>query len=785
MASQTLQYIKLDYQSQKDALLQRIRNRWPSRWNDFLANSIGIVLVDIVAWALATLAFLVNRVAGENYIPTMTLRESAIRIGGLTGYQLRGPVPATVLVEATLTTPQSADTLIAQGTLVRTSDSSAIAFQVSENYTIAAGNLTPQQLVATFSPIISGTNVINTFLQVTNGSSLVTAVNTTIDLSQFVQAGQTFIAIGDDVSYTITGLSTSPGSSSSNDQLVLDSPWSESTGTVQAQVFEQRIALIQGQSVTDSFIAPDATAGYTASLSQTPVIQGSVTVMVNGVPWTQTSTVGIQSQFATVFQVTTYVSGVTAVVFGDGVFGALLPSDAAISVSYMVGGGSAGNIALNTINTSITGLVSTLSNPVSITITNQTATGSGGQDAETLDQARVNIPYYTRTNGRAVTLSDYSTMAAQFTSPQYGSVAYANAVVRTENSLLEGNVVSIYAWTTGPGGGLVPLPSTLSSALADYLQTVAIGTDFVQILNGTSTPVPISLLFSVLSGFSIVETESLVLAEISSIITPLLPGQPVIFSDLVVALAAVTGVDNLVLATPTTDLYTSNNEQLFTVPNDSFVYTLTTISVGQPFVDVNGSTVDTYTVQLPVFPLQAWSFTMTLGVNNLSVVPYLSQQASGLVQVQQCLLLGPNLSLDPAFPSTFNLLTGQGTIYVIGAPGNLNFQLITAIGYSSIRTVDLYIGYQGNVSQNTRQQIRSALQAWGQGFGVGSTIYANAINGVSASVASVTAMLLSLPGVTSVNRVALDTPANTQQSVTAADYELLQVGDIILNNQID
>ena len=94
MANETLRYIKYDYQSQKDALLQRVRDRWPGRWNDFLSNSLGIVFIDIVAWGLATLAFLVNRVAGEQYIPTMTLRESAVRIGGLTGYQLRSALPA-------------------------------------------------------------------------------------------------------------------------------------------------------------------------------------------------------------------------------------------------------------------------------------------------------------------------------------------------------------------------------------------------------------------------------------------------------------------------------------------------------------------------------------------------------------------------------------------------------------------------------------------------------------------------------------------------------------------
>ena len=173
MANETLRYIKYDYQSQKDALLQRIRDRWPGRWNDFLANSIGVVVVDIVAWGLATLAFLVNRVAGEQYIPTMTLRESAMRLGGLTGYVLSSPQPATVSCEVVLNTAQASAVTIAKGTQVRSSDSNGVSFEVSKEYVILAGNTTPVELVATFSPMLSGQNVINTFLQVTQGSSAV------------------------------------------------------------------------------------------------------------------------------------------------------------------------------------------------------------------------------------------------------------------------------------------------------------------------------------------------------------------------------------------------------------------------------------------------------------------------------------------------------------------------------------------------------------------------------------------------------------------------------------
>lgn len=785
MANETLRYIKYDYQSQKDALLQRIRDRWPGRWNDFLANSIGVVMVDIVAWGLATLAFLVNRVAGEQYIPTMTLRESAMRLGGLTGYVLGSPQPATVSCEVVLNTAQASAVTIAKGTQVRSSDSNGVSFEVSKEYVILAGNTTPVELVATFSPMLSGQNVINTFLQVTQGSSAVDEVDTTIDLSRYISAGQTLNQLGNAAIYTIDSLATAPGGVSANSRLILTSTWAGATGTIQAQIFERRIQLVQGQTITDRFVAPVQTSSYAVKLSQTPVISNSAEVMVNGEPWTQVSSVGVQSPLAQIYQLKTFVSGDTAVVFGDGVFGALVPSEAAIEINYRVGGGLAGNIALNSINSTITGLLQSLSNPVSIQITNQTSTGVGGREAETLEQARVGIPYYTRTNDRAVTLSDYQTIAQQYSDAQYGSVAYARSVVRTENALLEGNIISIYAWTTGPGGGLVSLTPQLKSALAQYIQTKAVGTDFVQILDGTSRPVPISFRFRVLKGFSINDTKSLMIGNINAYIIALRPGDPVVYSDLVARLDAVLGVDNFTMATPITDLYPKNSTELYTVPQDTFVYMLDKTSTGSPATDSSGTQASLYTVQLPIFPVQTWSITLSLGVNEISILPYVYQDINQRVAVQQARLMGENLSGDDRYVSTLNLLTGQLTLWIKGAPGDLTMRLVTAQGYSADRTVNLYIGYNGDTSQTKRREIRSALQAWGQGLFIGGSIFAQRVEGISASTVSVTDVVQAIPGVDGVNRVALDTPANSQDRVVASDFEILRLGAITLNNQVD
>lgn len=785
MANETLRYIKYDYQAQKDALLQRVRDRYPGRWNDFLSNSLGVVIVDAVVWGLATLAFLVNRVAGEQYIPTMTLRESAVRIGGLTGYQLRSPQPASVSCEATISTAQTSDVTIFKGTLIRTSDNNALSFEVAQDYIIESGALTPSRLIVTFSPSLSGQNIINTFLFVTNGSTAVDEVDTTIDLAQYIEIGQTLNQLGQATAYTIESLATAPGGVNLNSRIVLTGEWTGPTGYIEAQIYDQRIQLIQGQTLTDRFVSPLQTASYAARLSRTPVIDNTVEVTVNGEPWTQVSSVSIQSEFSTVFQVKTFVSGDTVVVFGDGVFGQQVPSEAAIVVNYRIGGGLAGNIELNTVNTTVTGLIQALSNPIAVQITNNTGTGIGGQDAETLDQARSNIPYYTRTNDRAVTLSDYQTIAQQYSSAMFGSVAYARSVVRTENALLEGNIVSIYAWTTGTNGGLVPLSSQLKTAVQTYMQTKAVGTDFVQILNGTSRPVAMSLRFKVLNGFSISDVKSLVISTITKYIVALRPGDPVIYSDMVSQLDDVLGMDNLIMATPITNLVTSNSTELFTVPDDTYIYSLSKIASGSPVVDSSGFTVSPYSVQLPVYPIQTWSFKLFSGATEISILPYVYTGSDNRVLVQQARLIGQSLSTDDSYASVVNLLTGQVSLWLKGAPGDLTMELVTAQGYSSERVVNIYIGYSGDTSQTKRREIRSAVKAWGQGLFIGGAVYANRAEGISASVVSVTDIVEAIPGVDAVNRVALDTPANSQNRITASDIELMVIGNVVINNSVD
>ena len=787
MASEsTLRYIKVDFQSHKDALLQRVRARWPRAWNDFLSNSFGIVLVDIVAYAMATMAFLINRIAGETFVGTMTLRESAVRIGQLVGYRLHNPIPAVVYCEATLPAALSSNVTIAKGTQIRSSDRSSLTFEVATDYLIEAGQLTPQIPVATFSPTASGQGVVNSFLAFTSGSTAVDVVDSTINLSEIIQAGQSLNKDGESTVYTVVSLESVPGAVSPFTRIVLDRSYEGTTENAVGVVVDRRIALIQGQSLTDRFVAPAdemRTPGYTVQLTRTPVIDDSITVTVNGEQWTEVDASVFRNPEDKVFTVQTFTSGRTAVTFGDGKFGALVPADASITVDYRVGGGVSGNVGLGAINTSLIGITEDTSSPVSIAVANTTSTGVGGQDSESLEEARVMIPYYSRTGDRCVTVADYQTLAQRFTSSTYGSVAYARATVRNENALLEGNLVIVYAWTTGTNGGLVALPAQLKLALKEYLQERAVGTDYVEIFDGTNRPVPISLRFRTFSGFSVTDTRNLVVDTINDYVTELRPGNPVVYSDLLRAIDEVYGVDSVNVATPNADLIPSNDTELFTVPDDSFVYEIEKTGIGTS----PDSTIGIYTAQLPVFPLAAWSIRLFLGTTELTILPY---YRTGYARI-----LGANLSTDestdddadglPDYHSTVNLLTGQVRLCITGAAGDFTMKLVSVQGYSSDRVVNAYIGYLGDNTLTKRREIRAILRAWSDQHGIGQAMYARRVAGITASNSSIEDVLASIEGVTTISRVALETPASTEDRVVALDYELIRLGNIVINNQAD
>jgi hypothetical protein len=187
------------------------------------------------------------------FVSTMTLRESAIRIGSLVGYNLASAKPATVLCEASIDSAIANNVTIPNGSLVRTITN--IPFEVVGDYTIEAGNTTPIQTVAIFSVTSTGNTVVPSQVVTQGGSYYIDLVDTTINLLEYVTVGQTVQLISDSAlvdttPHVIQQISSSEGAISNN-RMILATPLSGTfeLASFDAQAYESRIELVQGQTI--------------------------------------------------------------------------------------------------------------------------------------------------------------------------------------------------------------------------------------------------------------------------------------------------------------------------------------------------------------------------------------------------------------------------------------------------------------------------------------------------------------------------------------------------------
>ena len=188
------------------------------------------------------------------------------------------------------------------------------------------------------------------------------------------------------------------------------------------------------------------TKGQKYPLSYAPALvdenfQVHVTDTVSGLEtWNRVDTFAGSDLTSKVYVVEINDFNQTSILFGDDLFGAI-PKNAKITCSYYVGGGSVGNVGVNTINTMedlITNIAETY-NVEQVTY---------GYDPETVDEIRVNAPLSFRTRWGALTVKDFAGVTAQY----FPDVVCADARKAQEFSLkpqLDVDDIIIYILTQG------------------------------------------------------------------------------------------------------------------------------------------------------------------------------------------------------------------------------------------------------------------------------------------------------------------------------------------------
>lgn len=145
--------------------------------------------------------------------------------------------------------------------------------------------------------------------------------------------------------------------------------------------------------------------------------------------------------------------------FGNGTSGAL-PSGT-ITITYRTGGGLAGNVPADAIKVLEGTFTDTLGNPVTITVTN-VAAAEGGDDRESVAQARERIPRAARARTVAVAREDFEDGAIEA-----AGVARALALTYEEEPTVPQNTVIVYPVPTAGGA---PSDSLKTAVKALFLQ---------------------------------------------------------------------------------------------------------------------------------------------------------------------------------------------------------------------------------------------------------------------------------------------------------------------------
>jgi hypothetical protein len=105
-------YTNQDFWSMKARLIQYIKERFSTDFNDFVESELAILLIENWAFLADTLSFKMDQNVNELFIDTVTQVENAFRLCKLVGFQPTPPIASTAMFSATLNNVLATDLVI-------------------------------------------------------------------------------------------------------------------------------------------------------------------------------------------------------------------------------------------------------------------------------------------------------------------------------------------------------------------------------------------------------------------------------------------------------------------------------------------------------------------------------------------------------------------------------------------------------------------------------------------------------------------------------------------------
>lgn len=283
--------------------------------------------------------------------------------------------------------------------------------------------------------------------------------------------------------------------------LQIESPLLAQVGTINIEIFpadannnpifDEPIVITAGNLINNSLVGlegittTDVFSGtglpnQTVQAANNPVIFDSVRVSVDGIPWDKVDYF-TDSKQRREFRVEFDSEYNAFIIFGNSRAGLIPSTNSVIEVTYRIGGGEDGNIVTGFVDIQKTFNVPNVPFKVPVAFRNTTQ-GQFGYNGDTVDDIRRKLPEYTRMQNRAVTGTDYKTLADQFATPYQGQIGKSTAVLR--NYGCAGNVIDLYVLARDGDSDLVEASNELKESLKEELETKQMLTDYICIRNG-------------------------------------------------------------------------------------------------------------------------------------------------------------------------------------------------------------------------------------------------------------------------------------------------------------
>ena len=250
------------------------------------------------------------------------------------------------------------------------------------------------------------------------------------------------------------------------------------TTSPQMGLTADNLLLLEGKLQTKTGTFLNGSTNQVVPLTLPSVVEGSIVVSSVDGWFTEIDNIWFASAGNKAFQVKYNEDFSCELFFGDGIVGAAPTPNSQYKVMYRTGGGLRGNVLTNAITKSGTAVFSLGSG--AFTYTNNKP-GTGGVDAQSLEEARRFGPMWFAAQYRAVTGQDYTAFANRFRST-LGKTGKALAVLRDNGSA--GNMIDIFVLQKATENHLERASFEFKSDMLEYLNKYRMMTDELTIVDG-------------------------------------------------------------------------------------------------------------------------------------------------------------------------------------------------------------------------------------------------------------------------------------------------------------